>query len=42
MKRGDLEYTDDYVMWKGKKYNRSTLDEGNPKLPWELEAWKNQ
>jgi hypothetical protein len=42
MKRGDLEYTDDHVMWKGKKYNRSTLDEGNPKLPWELEAWKNQ
>lgn len=42
MKRGDLDYTDTHVTWKGKKYPRATMDEGNKKLPWELEAYKNQ
>ena len=39
MKRGDLDYDDTYVMWKGKKYPRSVMDEGNKKLPWENEAY---
>ena len=39
MKRGDLDYDDDYVYWKGKKYPRSSMDEGNKKLPWKNEAY---
>lgn len=42
MKRGDLDYTDTHVMWKGKQYARATMDEGSKKLPWEMEAYKNQ
>jgi len=30
MKRGDLDYDDDFVYWKGKKYEN---------LPWEAEAY---
>lgn len=41
MKRGDLNYDDKYVYWKGKKYLRSAMQEGNKKLPWENEAYKN-
>jgi hypothetical protein len=40
MKRGDLEYDDTNVIWKGKKYPRSKMDEGSKKLPWEVEAYK--
>jgi len=40
MKRGDLDYDDKYVYWKGKKYPRSIMDEGNKNLPWEKEAYK--
>jgi len=39
MKRGDLNYDDDYVYWKGKKYSRKDMDEGNKTLPWEAEAY---
>ena len=39
MKRGDLDYDDEAVYWKGKKYPRSKMDEGNPNLPWEKEAY---
>jgi hypothetical protein len=42
MKRGDLDYTDTNVIWKGKKYPRSSMKEGSKKLPWELEAYKKQ
>jgi len=42
MKRGDLDYTDTHVMWKGKKYSRATMEEGSKKLPWEIEAYKKQ
>ena len=42
MKRGDLDYTDTHVTWKGKKYSRATMEEGSKKLPWELEAYKKQ
>jgi len=41
MKRGDLDYDDQYVYWKGKKYSRAKMDEGNAKLPWEDEAYRN-
>ena len=40
MKRGDLDYDNDNVYWKGKKVPRSTMDDGNKNLPWEKEAWK--
>jgi hypothetical protein len=39
IKRGDLTYDDKNVYWKGKKYSRKTMDEGNKKLPWEYEAY---
>lgn len=42
MKRGDLDYTDTHVIWKGKKYARATMNEGSKKLPWEVEAYKKQ
>ena len=42
MKRGDLDYTDSYVFWKGKKYSRSGMKEGDKNLPWEKEAYKKQ
>lgn len=42
MERGDLDYTDTHVMWKGKKYSRATMQEGSRKLPWEMEAYKKQ
>jgi len=40
MKDGDLDYDDKYMYWKGKKISRSSIDEGNKKLPWEIEAYK--
>ena len=40
MKRGDLDYDDKYVYWKGKKYLRSKMKEGAKNLPWEVEAYK--
>jgi hypothetical protein len=42
MKRGDLTYTDNDVIWKGKTYSRATMKEGCRKLPWEIEAYKKQ
>ena len=42
MNRGDLDYDDEYVYWKGKKYSRSTMNEGSKSLPWEKEAYKKQ
>ena len=42
MKRGDLDYTDTHVTWKGKKYSRATMKEGSKKLPWEQEAYAKQ
>jgi hypothetical protein len=42
MKRGDLDYTDTHVIWKGKKYPRKKMKEGSKKLPWEAEAYKKQ
>ena len=39
MKRGDLDYDDNDVMWKGRKYSRSKMKEGANDLPWESEAY---
>ena len=41
MKRGDLQYDKTHVTWKGKKYLRSKMEEGNNKLPWEEEAYRD-
>ena len=40
MRRGDLDYDDNYVYWKGKKYSRAKMKEGAKNLPWEAEAYK--
>ena len=40
MERGDLDYDNNNVYWKGKKIPRSTMDEGDKNLPWEREAYK--
>ena len=42
MSRGDLNYTDTDVFWKGKKYPRSKMKEGSKDLPWEKEAYNKQ
>ena len=42
MKRGDLDYTDSHVIWKGRKYARNGMKEGAKNLPWEMEAYKKQ
>ena len=39
MDRGDLDYDDNYVYWKGKKYSRANMNEGAKNLPWEKEAY---
>jgi len=39
IKRGDLDYDEEAVYWKGKKYPRGKMDEGSPTLPWEKEAY---
>jgi hypothetical protein len=41
MRRGDLDYDNNYVYWKGKKYSRAQMKEGAKNLPWEAEAYKN-
>ena len=40
MKRGDLDYDDENVYWKGKAYPRSKMHEGAKNLPWEAEAYR--
>ena len=39
MKRGDLDYDDNNVIRKGKKYSRASMKEGAKNLPWEKEAY---
>lgn len=42
MKRGDLQYDEDSVTWKGKIYPRKgpkAFNEGDETLPWEKEAY---
>jgi len=40
MRRGDLDYDDNYVYWKCKKYSRAQMKEGAKNLPWEAEAYR--
>ena len=37
--RGDLDYDEDTVTWKGKTIARSSIQEGAKNLPWEKEAY---
>ena len=39
MKRGDLDYDDSAVYWRGKRYSRAQMQEGAKNLPWEKEAY---
>lgn len=39
MERGDLDYDDKNVYWKGKTYPRSKMEEGAKNLPWEKEVY---
>jgi hypothetical protein len=39
MERGDLDYDNNNVYWKGKKYSRASMVEGAKNLPWEKEAY---
>ena len=41
MRRGDLDYDDKNVYWKGKTIPRSSIKEGAHNLPWEAEAYRN-
>ena len=38
-KRGDLDYDENNVYWKGVTYSRSKMKEGAKNLPWEKEAY---
>ena len=40
MKRGDLDYDNNNVYWKGKKYSMAKMKEGAKNLPWEAEAYR--
>jgi len=40
MQRGDLDYDNENVYWKGKTYSRADMAEGAKDLPWEAEAYK--
>ena len=40
MARGDLNYDDEHVYWKGKEYDRDDMNEGSDDLPWEAEAYQ--
>jgi len=40
MERGDLDYDNENVYWKGKTYPRADMKEGAKDLPWEAEAYK--
>ena len=40
MERGDLDYDNENVYWKGKTYSRASMAEGAKDLPWEAEAYK--
>jgi len=40
MDRGDLDYDDNNVYWKGETFPRDKMKEGDKKLPWEQEAWE--
>ena len=37
--RGDLQYSNENVLWKGKNFSRKSMNEGAEQLPWEKEAY---
>jgi hypothetical protein len=39
---GELDYDEQAIYFKGKKYLRSSFDEGDQTLPWEQPAYKNE
>jgi len=39
---GELDYDEEAIYFKGKKYLRSSFDEGDETLPWEQPAYKNE
>ena len=39
MRRGDLDYDDKNVYWKGRIIPRASIKEGDKNLPWEKEAY---
>jgi len=41
MRRGDLDYDDNFIYWKGKKYKRGK-DDGKRSYPWEKEAYNKK
>ena len=41
MRRGDLDYDDNFIYWKGKKYKRGA-DDGKRSYPWEKEAYNKK
>ena len=40
MDRGDMDYDDNYVYWKGQKIPRANMPEGAHDLPWEEEVYE--
>ena len=42
LQNGDLDYDEEAMYWKGKKYLRSSFDESDKKLPWEQPAYKKE
>ena len=40
MARGDMDYDDNYVYWKGQKIPRANMPEGAHDLPWEKEVYE--
>ena len=42
MKRGDLNYYEDFVYWKDTVYPREGMNEGSENLAWEKEAYEKE
>ena len=42
MKRGDLNYDEDFVYWKDTAYPREGMNEGSENLAWEKEAYEKE
>ena len=42
MKRGDLNYDEDFVYWKDTVYPREGMNEGSENLAWEKEAYEKE
>ena len=42
MQNGELDYDEEAIYFKGKKYLRKSFDESDETLPWEQPAYKNE